>query len=222
MNTIRDSGFVLKEGARLLTELKRLHDRLHRGQINLVQATDQGIEQLRASREAIPSAQPPPLPLDDMPPWKIEPDQITRDSLKEALQSEKPDALAAYTSLSATNPASEYLAGEIVAINYNNAVAGADARPEVSAKAVESYNKALRGDLNAGLEYLQVKHRDKEATEAILKEAGRAIGKQTKTLSGRDAEVLKKKTTEFLKEKTSPARFRAEFSRMGQAMGTRM
>lgn len=222
MNTIRDSGFVIKEGARLLTELKRLHHRLHRGQINVVQATQEGLEQMRVAREAVPAATPPPLPQDGMPPWEVQREEVTRDSLMEAFTAEKPDALAAYTGLAATNPATEYLAGEIINLNYHNAMAGEDVNPEVSAKAVESFNKALNGDLDAGLEYLQTKHRGKAADESILKEAGKAIGRETKNLGERDTKILKEKATEFLKGKTSPGRFRAEFSRMGNGMGNRM
>lgn len=222
MNTIRDSGFVIKEGARLLTELKRLHDRLHQGQINLSQATQRGVEHIRASQESVAAASPPPLPQDSLPPWEVDRGQITYDSLMEALDSEKPDALAAYTGLSETNPATVLLAGEIISINYNNAMAGEDFRPDVTAKAIECFNKALAGNVDAGLEFLQVKHQGKTATQEIVKELGRAIGKETKGLSERNAEILKRKATDFLQGKATVTRFRAELSRIGSTMGQKM
>jgi len=222
MTTIRDSGFVLKEGARLLTELKRLHDRLHQGQINLSQATQFGVEQIQASQRSMAAATPPPLPQDSMPPWEVDRGQVTYDSLMKAFDSEKPDALAAYTGLSTTNPATAFLAGEIVSINYNNAMGGEDLRPDVTAKAIECFNKALAGDLDAGLDFLRVKHQGKEANESILTEVARAVGKESKNLSERNGEILRKKTTEFLQGNTSPARFRAEFTRLGGSMGQKL
>lgn len=222
MNTIRDTGFVLKEGARLLTELKRLHDRLHQGRVNHVQATQEGLAQIQSSREAIAAASPPPLPPPNAVPAELDHEQVAYNSLMEALDAEKPEALAAYTGLSATNPATAFLAGEVISINYNNAMAGDDLRPEVTAKAIECFNKALGGDLDAGLEFLQVKHRGQSASQEIVKELGRSIGKETKGLTERNAEILKRKATDFLQGKSSVARFRAEISRIGTPMGQKM
>lgn len=227
MNTIRDSGFVLKEGARLLTELHRLHQRLHRGEINHSQATQQGLEQIRNSHlnsQTNAIAGPPPLTVPEtaLPPWEVDQGQVAYDSLMEAFDQAKPDALAAYTGLATANHAAEFLAGEIKGVNYHNAMTGEDANPEITAKAVECFNKALNGDLDAGLEFIQAKYRGKDADESILKEVGKAIGKEPKNLSERNADILKKKATEFLKGRTSPSRFRAEISRMTNGMGKKM
>lgn len=222
MSTIRDSGFVLKEGARLLTELKRLHDRLHQGRINHVQATQEGLAQMQTSRESMATATPPPLPSGSTLPVELNHEQVAYNSLMEAFDAEKPDALAAYTGLSATNPATEFLAGQVISINYNNAMAGDDMNPDVTAKATECFNKALAGDLDAGLEFLQVKHRGQSATQEIVKELGRSIGKETKGISERNAEILKRKATDFLQGKASVTRFRAEISRLSCSMGQKM
>lgn len=221
MNTIRDTGFVLKEGARLLTELKRLHDRLHSGAINRDQATQEGLSQIQASREAIASASPVSASASTLP-TDLEQKEVVQSSFKEVLNHEKADALAAYTGVSAINPASAFLASEVISINYLNAMAGKNLRPDLTAKATECFNKAVAGDLNAGLEFLQTKHRGESATQDIVKTLGRSIGKDTTKLNDRNAEILKKKATDFLHGKSTAPRFRAEISRMCNPISQKM
>ena len=177
---------------------------------------------MQTSRESMATATPPPLPSGSTLPVELNHEQVAYNRLMEAFDAEKPDALAAYTGLSATNPATEFLAGQVISINYNNAMAGDDMNPDVTAKATECFNKALAGDLDAGLEFLQVKHRGQSATQEIVKELGRSIGKETKGISERNAEILKRKATDFLQGKASVTRFRAEISRLSCSMGQKM